>query len=102
MDLSETLLGISILLVAAVFIGIFAKRLRIPVTVVLAVGGFLIAWIAGPEAIPVLETLYGEGFAETVVAGSTRNARRPATIPVPTSKGALVAEGRPKVSATSV
>ncbi len=67
MDLSETLLGISILLVAAVFIGIFAKRLRIPVTVVLAVGGFLIAWIAGPEAIPVLETLYGEGFAETVV-----------------------------------
>ncbi|MGI9528102.1 MAG: cation:proton antiporter [Acidimicrobiia bacterium] len=66
-NLSETLLEISILLIAAVFIGVFAKRIRIPVTVVLAVGGFLVAWIAGPEALPLVESLYGEDFAETVV-----------------------------------
>ena len=67
MALSESLLEISILLIAAVFIGVFAKRVRIPVTVVLAVGGFLLAWIAGDDALPFVESLYGEDFAETVV-----------------------------------
>ncbi|MDJ0792025.1 MAG: sodium:proton antiporter [Acidimicrobiia bacterium] len=67
MTLSESLLEISILLVAAVFIGIFARRVRIPVTVVLAVGGFLLAWAAGADALPLVESLYGEEFAETVV-----------------------------------
>jgi len=67
MDLSESLLEISLLLVGAVFIGIVARRFRIPVTVVLAVGGFLVAWAAGDEALPLVESLYDEQFAETVV-----------------------------------
>jgi CPA1 family monovalent cation:H+ antiporter len=66
-DLSESLLEISILLVGAVFIGIVARRFRIPVTVVLAVGGFLVAWAAGDDALPLVESLYGEQFAETVI-----------------------------------
>jgi len=67
MDISESLLEISLLLIGAVFIGIVARRFRIPVTVVLAVGGFLFAWAAGSEALPLVESLYGEQFAETVV-----------------------------------
>ena len=67
MDLSESLLEISLLLVGAVFIGIVARRFRIPVTVVLAVGGFLVAWAAGDDALPLVESLYGEQFAETVI-----------------------------------
>ena len=67
MDLSESLLEISLLLVGAVFIGIVARRFRIPVTVVLAVGGFLVAWAAGDDVLPLVESLYGEQFAETVI-----------------------------------
>ena len=67
LELSESLLEISLLLVGAVFIGIVARRFRIPVTVVLAVGGFLVAWAAGDDALPLVESLYGEQFAETVV-----------------------------------
>lgn len=67
MDLSSTLLEISLLLTGAVIIGIVAKRWRIPVTVLLAVGGFLLAWGGGDELLPLVENLKGEEFEQVVI-----------------------------------
>jgi CPA1 family monovalent cation:H+ antiporter len=66
-DLSSSLLEISLLLAGAVVIGIAAKRWRIPVTVLLAVAGFTIAWAGGDELLPVVEELKGEEFEDIVV-----------------------------------
>lgn len=67
MDLSSSLLEISVLLAGAVLIGILAKRWRIPVTVLLAIGGFLLAWGGGDEIFPLVESLKGEEFEDIVV-----------------------------------
>lgn len=67
MDLSSSLLEISVLLAGAVLIGIAAKKWRIPVTVLLALGGFLLAWGGGDEVFPLVENLKGEAFEEIVV-----------------------------------
>ena len=60
MNLPEWLLGVSALLAGAVLLGIFAKRVRLPLTVVLAVVGF------GAGAF-VQSPLQGEGFEEVLV-----------------------------------
>jgi CPA1 family monovalent cation:H+ antiporter len=67
MDLSASLLEISILLAGAVFIGVVARRFNIPVTVVLALGGFLVAWAGGAATLDMVESLKGEAFEETVI-----------------------------------
>ena len=67
MDLSFSLLDISLLLAGAVLIGIAARRWGIPVTVLLALGGFLTAWAGGDDMIALLESLRGESFQAIVV-----------------------------------
>ncbi len=67
MDLSSSLLEIALLLAGAVVIGIAARRWRIPVTVLLAVGGFLLAWGGGDEIFPLVDSLEGEAFEAIVV-----------------------------------
>ncbi len=68
MDLSFSLLDISLLLAGAVLIGIAARRWGIPVTVLLALGGFLLAWAGGDDMFALLESLRGESFQEIVVS----------------------------------
>ncbi len=67
MDLPAALLEISLLLAGAAFVGILARRWQIPVTVILALGGFLVAWVGGDQTLELLDTLRGEAFKETVV-----------------------------------
>jgi CPA1 family monovalent cation:H+ antiporter len=67
MELSSALLEITLLLAGAVLIGIAAKRWRIPVTVLLAIGGFLFAWVGGEQTFSLVESLKGESFESIVV-----------------------------------
>ncbi len=67
MDLSSSLLEVSALLAGAVVIGIAARRWKIPVTVLLALGGFLLAWAGGDKVFPLVESLRGEAFEAIVV-----------------------------------
>ena len=67
MDLAASLLEISLLLVGAAFVGILARRVGIPVTVVLAIGGFLVAWAGGDKTLELVSSLRGEAFKETVI-----------------------------------
>jgi CPA1 family monovalent cation:H+ antiporter len=67
MDLAASLLEISILLAGAALIGIVARRVGIPVTVVLALGGFLVAWAGGDKTLELVESLRGEAFKETAI-----------------------------------
>ena len=65
MELAEPLLEVSLLLAAAVVLGLLARRVRIPLTVVLAVVGFLASSLGGSLAIE--RQLAGEGFEEVLV-----------------------------------
>ena len=65
MDLAESLLEISLLLAGAVVLGIVAQRVRIPLTVVLAVVGFATSSLGGSLALE--GELAGEGFEEVLV-----------------------------------
>ena len=67
MDLAASLLEISILLAGAALIGIVARRVGIPVTVVLALCGFLVAWAGGDKTLELVASLRGEAFKETVI-----------------------------------
>ena len=60
MNLPQWLLGISALLAGAVLLGVLAKRVRLPLTVVLAVVGF-------GAGVFVQSPLQGEGFEEVLV-----------------------------------
>jgi hypothetical protein len=65
LDLPQSLLELSALLAGAVFVGLVARRAHIPVTVVLAVGGFLVGSLGG--RLEVVELLRGEGFEQALV-----------------------------------
>ena len=65
MDLAQSLLEISLLLAGAVVLGLVARRVRIPLTVVLAVVGFLASTLGGSLALE--RQLAGEGFEEVLV-----------------------------------
>ena len=65
MDLAQALLEVSLLMAVAVVIGLLAERVRIPVTVVLAVVGFLASSLGGSLALE--RQLEGEGFEEVLV-----------------------------------
>ena len=65
MRLPEWLLLCSALLAGAVVLDVLARRVRLPLTVALAVGGFLAAWLGGP--LGVQSPLHGERFEEVVV-----------------------------------
>ncbi len=67
MELSSSLLEITLLLAGAVLLGIVAKRWHVPVTVLLALGGFTVAWIGGETTFPLIESLKGEAFESIVV-----------------------------------
>ncbi len=67
MNLSSSLLEIAMLLAGAVLIGIAARRWKIPVTVLLALGGFLLAWVGGDRVFPLVDSLRGETFESIVV-----------------------------------
>jgi len=67
MELSSSLLEISLLLAGAVLIGIAARRWKIPVTVLLAVGGFLLAWVGGDTVFALVDSLRGDTFEAIVV-----------------------------------
>jgi len=64
-NLAQALLEVSLLLAVAVVVGLLAKRVRIPVTVVLAVVGFLASSLGGSLALE--RQLKGEGFEEVLV-----------------------------------
>lgn len=65
LDLPQSLLELSLLLASAVFIGLLARRINIPLTVVLAIGGFLVTW-AGAD-LALMDLLRGEGFEQILV-----------------------------------
>ncbi len=65
MSLPQWLLLVSALLALAVLLAVLAGRVRLPVTVVLAVVGFLAAWIGGFVGFET--PLRGEEFEEVVV-----------------------------------
>ena len=65
MGLAQWLLVVSGLLAFAVILGTFAERVRLPVTVVLVVVGFVASWISGSFGLG--SPLGGEGFEEVVV-----------------------------------
>ena len=65
MNLPEWLLQISALLALAVLLGGLAPRLRLPLTVILALVGFLALWLGRPFGI--VSPLHGEEFEEVVV-----------------------------------
>ena len=65
MNLPQWILLISVLLAAAVLIGILARRVRLQLTVVLAVVGFVVGWLAGPLGLEI--PLRGEQFEEVLV-----------------------------------
>ncbi|MDQ3925304.1 MAG: sodium:proton antiporter [Actinomycetota bacterium] len=64
-SLPEWVLQISVLLAGAVLLGLLARRVRLQLTVVLAVVGFLAAWLGGP--LGVESPLRGEQFEEVLV-----------------------------------
>ena len=64
-NLARLLLELSLLLATAVLLGLLARRVRIPVTVVLTVVGFAAAALGG--TLVVGERLQGEGFEEVLV-----------------------------------
>lgn len=65
MGLAQWLLVVSGLLAFAVILGTFAERVRVPVTVVLVVIGFVASWIGGSFGLG--NPLGGEVFEEVVV-----------------------------------
>ena len=65
MTLAEWLLFVSALLGLAVLVSIGARRLRLPLTVVLAVVGFVTAWIGG--RVELSSPLHGHVFEEVLV-----------------------------------
>ncbi len=65
MSLAEWLLEMSALLAGAVLLGMLARRLRLPLTVVLAVAAFLVGWIGRPFGLE--SPLEGETFEQVVV-----------------------------------
>lgn len=65
MSLPAWLLLASALLAGAVVLDVVARRVRLPLTVVLAAGGFLAAWVGG--SLGVVSPLRGERFEEVVV-----------------------------------
>ncbi|MGF1472788.1 MAG: cation:proton antiporter [Rubrobacteraceae bacterium] len=65
MSLPEWLLLLSVLLSAAVLLGLLAARVRLPLTVVLAVVGFLAAWLGGPLGFEM--PLEGQEFEEVLI-----------------------------------
>nr|MDP9480454.1 cation:proton antiporter [Actinomycetota bacterium] len=65
MDLPRLMLEISALLAGAVFLGLLARRVRLPLTVVLAVFGFVAAWLGG--SLGFESPLGGEEFEEVLV-----------------------------------
>lgn len=65
MNIPQWLLVVSGLLAFAVLLGMFAQRVRLPVTVVLALVGFLAAWFGGTFGIT--SPLRGEMFEEVVI-----------------------------------
>jgi CPA1 family monovalent cation:H+ antiporter len=64
-SLPEWVLQISVLLAGAVLLGVLARRVRLQLTVVLAVVGFLASWLGGPLGIE--NPLRGEQFEEVLV-----------------------------------
>jgi CPA1 family monovalent cation:H+ antiporter len=64
-SLPEWVLQISVLLAGAVLLGLLARRVRLQLTVVLAVVGFLAAWFGGP--LGVESPLRDEQFEEVLV-----------------------------------
>jgi monovalent cation:H+ antiporter, CPA1 family len=65
MSLPEWVLQISVLLAGAVLLGLLARRVRLQLTVVLTVVGFLAAWLGEPLGIE--NPLRGETFEEVLV-----------------------------------
>jgi CPA1 family monovalent cation:H+ antiporter len=65
MSLPQWTLQISVLLAGAVLLGLIARRVRLQLTVVLAVVGFLAAWLGEP--LGVESPLQGEQFEEVLV-----------------------------------
>lgn len=65
MGLPEWLLVVSALLAFAVLLGTVAERVRLPVTVVLALVGFAASWVS--SSLGVANPLQGEVFEEVVV-----------------------------------
>ena len=65
MSLPQWLLVVSGLLAFAVLLGVFAERVDLPVTVVLAIVGFATAWLGG--VFGMTSPLRGEAFEEVVV-----------------------------------
>lgn len=64
MSLTDALLEVAGLLALAVLLGLLAKRLRVPLTVVLVVVGFL---ASSTDLVPAVGRLEGESFEEVVV-----------------------------------
>ncbi len=65
MDLAQSLLEISLLLAGAVVLGLLARRIGLPLTVVLAAVGFVASSLGG--SLTLEEELAGEGFEEVLV-----------------------------------
>ena len=65
MSLPQWILLISILLAAAVLLGVIAQRVRLQLTVVLAVVGFIAGWLGEPLGVEI--PLRGEQFEEILV-----------------------------------
>jgi len=65
MNIPQWLLVVSVLLAFAVVLGVFAERVHLPVTVVLAFMGFLAAWLGGTFGL--VSPIHGEAFEEVVV-----------------------------------
>ncbi len=65
MSLPEWVLQISVLLAGAVLLGLLARRVRLQLTVVLAVVGFLAGWLGGP--LGAESPLRGEQFEKVLV-----------------------------------
>ncbi|MDP9309703.1 MAG: sodium:proton antiporter [Chloroflexota bacterium] len=65
MNLPQWLLVVSALLAFAVLLGVLAERVRLPVTVVLAIVGFAASWLGA--SIGITSPLRGEAFEEVVV-----------------------------------
>jgi CPA1 family monovalent cation:H+ antiporter len=65
MNLPQWILQISVLLTAAVLLGVFARRIHLQLTVVLTLVGFLAGWLGEPLGIE--SPLRGEEFEEVLV-----------------------------------
>ena len=65
MGLPQWLLELSALLAVAVVLGVLSRRVRLPLTAVLAVVGFLAGWLGGP--LGIASPLHGEAFEAVVV-----------------------------------